>query len=77
MAKTHVKIGDKVVVTVGAEGVKGATGTVTAINAKKQTVTVEGVKPITKAVKPQSEQDQGGLVKIDRPIHISNVKKVD
>ena len=76
MAKTHVKIGDKVVVTTGAQDIKGVTGTIISINAKKETVTVEGVKEITKAVKP-SEGSEGGLLKIARPIHISNVKKVD
>jgi len=76
MTKTHVKIGDKVVVTTGAQDIKGVTGTIISINAKKETVTVEGVKEITKAVKP-TEGSEGGLLKIPRPIHISNVKKVD
>ena len=76
MAKTHVKVGDKVVVTTGAEGIKGITGTVISINAKKETVTVEGVKDIKKAVRP-SEGNEGGILDMPRPIHISNVKKVD
>jgi len=76
MAKTHVKVGDKVKVTVGAEGIKGAIGNVTSINAKKQTVTVENVKDIKKTVRP-TEQSEGGILDMPRPIHISNVKKVD
>ena len=54
MAKTHVKVGDKVQVTVGAEGIKGTVGEVTSVNAKKETVTVEGVKDVKKAVRPAS-----------------------
>ena len=76
MAKTHVKVGDKVVVTTGAKDIKGVTGTITSINAKKETVTVEGVKDIKKAVRP-TEQSEGGILDVPRPIHISNVKKVD
>jgi len=76
MAKTHVKVGDKVKVTVGAEDIKGIVGEVTSVNAKKETVTVEGVKELKKAVRP-SQESEGGLINISRPIHISNVKKVD
>lgn len=75
MAKTHVKVGDKVQVTVGAKGIKGTVGEVTSVNAKKETVTVEGVKDIKKAVRP-SETQEGGILDIPRTIHISNVKKV-
>ena len=76
MAKTHVKVGDKVVVTTGAKDIKGVTGEVTSVNSKKQTVTVEGVKDIKKTVRA-SEQSEGGILDMPRPIHISNVKKVD
>lgn len=72
MAKTHVKVGDKVKVIAGSA--KGAEGTITAINANKGVVVVEGAKQITKAVRP-SEGNEGGLIKIDGPINISNVKK--
>ena len=76
MAKIHVKVGDKVKVTAGAEGIKGTVGEVTSVNAKKQTVTVEGVKDIKKTVRA-SEQSEGGIHDMPRPIHISNVQKVD
>jgi len=76
MAKTHVKVGDKVKVTVGSEDIKGVVGEITSINAKKETVTVEGVKQIKKAVRP-TENKEGGIFELPRPIHISNVKKVD
>lgn len=73
MTKTHVKIGDKVVITSGSA--KGKEGAIVSINAKKQQVVVEGAKEMTKAVRP-TEQSEGGLLKIPAPVHISNVKKL-
>lgn len=74
MAKTHVKIGDKVKVISGSA--KGAEGEVTAINANKQQVIVAGAKTITKTVR-KTENQEGALQKIDGPVHLSNVKKID
>ena len=71
--KTHVKPGDEVVVIAGNH--KGKQGTVTSVNAAKQQVVVEGVRQVTKAVKPTELDREGGLKKQDAPIHISNVKK--
>lgn len=73
MSKTHVKIGDTVKVTSGSA--RGKEGKVLSINEKKQQVVVEGAKQMTKAVR-QTEQAEGGLLKLDKPVHISNVKKV-
>ena len=75
MAKTHVKIGDKVRVISGSA--KGKEGTVVSINAKKEQVVVEGAKQYTKAVRPTKEGEEGGLQKLDASVHLSNVKKVD
>ncbi|MDB9741692.1 50S ribosomal protein L24 [Akkermansiaceae bacterium] len=72
--KTHVRIGDNVKVIAGSA--KGQEGKVLSINAAKQQVLVEGAKQMTKAVRP-TEQAEGGLLKVDKPIHISNVKKQD
>lgn len=74
--KTHVHKGDQVQVIVGGKDLKGKTGTVLSVNAAKGTVTVEGVRLITKATKPTEAKPEGGLVKVEGPIHISNVKKV-
>lgn len=71
--KIRLKKGDEVVVTTG--GSKGTTGKITSVNRKKLTVTVEGVAPIKKSVKPSNENPQGGFVDLERPIHISNVMK--
>ena len=73
MKNTHVKKGDYVIVISG--GHKGKSGTVLSVNAAKQQVIVEGVRKIKKAVKPTQENPEGGIEKLDGPIHISNVKK--
>lgn len=71
--KTHVKKGDNVLVIAGKN--KGKRGVITSVNAKKQTVIVEGVRTLKKATKPTEADPEGGIKDIDGPIHISNVKK--
>lgn len=73
--KTHVKKGDEVIVIAGSH--KGKRGAVLSINATKNTVIVEGVRKIKKAVRPSEQQPEGGIQELDGSIHISNVKKVD
>ena len=68
-----IRKGDQVIVIAGRD--KGKRGTVLLVNAAKGKVTVEGGRPIIKAVKA-TEADSGGLKTIDGPVHISNVKKV-
>jgi large subunit ribosomal protein L24 len=72
--KTHVKKGDEVEVITGNH--KGKRGTVLAVQAEKNRVIVEGVRPLKKAYKPSEAHPGGGIHTIDGPIHISNVKKV-
>ena len=72
--KTHVKKGDNVEVIAGKN--KGKRGVVLSVNAKKQTVTVEGARILKKATKPTEADPEGGIKEIDGAIHISNVKKV-
>ncbi len=72
--KTHVKKSDDVQVIAGKN--KGKRGVVLSVNAKKQTVIVEGARTIKKATKPTESDPDGGIKEMDGPIHISNVKKV-
>ena len=72
--KTHVKKGDEVQIIAG--GNKGKRGVVIAVNAVKGTVIVEGASKLKKATRPTEQNPEGGILEIDRPIHISNVKKV-
>ena len=72
--KSHVKPGDEVEVIAGNH--KGKTGTVLEVNAAKEQVVVEGVRPIKKAVRRSEQNPDGGIIEKDGPIHISNVRKV-
>jgi large subunit ribosomal protein L24 len=73
--KLHVKTGDNVLVIAGDE--KGKRGVIKSVNRSTQRVTVEGLNLVTKHNKPSAKNPQGGITKIEAPIHVSNVKKVD
>ena len=73
--KFHVKKGDLVKVISGA--FKGVEGTILAVQTKKQRVHVEGVPKQKKTIRPSQEKPEGGFTEIERPVHISNVKKVE
>ena len=74
-AKMKIKKGDTVKVIAGAY--KGKEGKVLEMFPKKSRVLVEGVNMISKHSKPSNENPQGGIVKKEAPIHISNVMLVD
>ncbi|WP_018476850.1 50S ribosomal protein L24 [Pontibacter roseus] len=73
--KLHVKTGDTVKVLAGDE--RGKTGRITAVNIEKQKVTIEGLNMVTKHSKPSAKNPQGGITKVEAPIHASNVALVD
>ena len=75
MAKLHIKKGDIVYVNAGAS--KGKTGRVLEVIVDKQRAIVEGVNMVSKATKPNAKNPQGGLVKKEAPIHISNLNPVE
>lgn len=75
MAK--IKKGDLVVVIAGRD--RGQQGRVLEVLTETDRVLVEGVQRVTKHIKPGTRRDnqQGGLVTVEAPIHISNVMLVD
>ncbi|MEA3317887.1 MAG: 50S ribosomal protein L24 [Bacteroidota bacterium] len=73
--KLHIKKGDTVFVNAGEN--KGQQGKVLEVFAIKNKAIVEGVNMISKHSKPNAENPQGGIVKIEAPIHISNLMVVD
>ncbi len=75
MSKMHIKKGDTVYVLAGED--KGKTGRVLSVLRDKDRVIVEGVNMVTKATKPTAQYPQGGLIKKEAPIHISNINLVD
>ena len=66
-----IKKGDTVKVIAGKD--KGKEGKVIAVNAKKNTVLVEGINMITKHTKPSMANQNGGIVQQEGPINMSNV----
>ena len=74
-AKFHVKKGDMVFVNAGND--KGKTGKVLTVLPAKDRVIVEGVNVISKHTKPNAAHPQGGIIKQEAPIHISNLQLVD
>ncbi|MDE6131173.1 MAG: 50S ribosomal protein L24 [Muribaculaceae bacterium] len=75
MSKINIKKGDNVIVLAGES--RGEKGRVLSVDRTKQRVIVEGVNVVTKATKPSAKHPQGGLVKIEAPIHVSNVSLID
>lgn len=75
MTKLHIKKGDIVFVNAGED--KGKTGRVLRVLVKEQRAIVEGVNMISKHTKPNAKNPQGGIEKIEAPIHISNLNVVD
>ena len=55
----------------------GQTGTVLRVLVKEQKAIVEGLNMVSKSQKPSAKNPQGGIVKQEAPIHISNLNVVD
>ncbi|MCQ2093858.1 MAG: 50S ribosomal protein L24 [Bacteroidaceae bacterium] len=75
MSKLHIKKGDTVIVNAGNS--KGQTGKVLSVLVEKQRAVVEGVNLVSKSTKPSAQHPQGGIIKQEAPIHISNLNVVD
>ena len=75
MKKIHIKKGDTVYVNAGND--KGKTGKVLSVIPSKDRAIVEGVNVVSKHTKPNSKQPQGGIIKQEAGIHISNLNLVD
>lgn len=75
MSKLHIKKNDTVVVLVGQD--KGKTGKVLKVLVDENRALVEGVNMVSKSTKPSAKNPQGGIVKQEAPIHISNLSLVD
>lgn len=71
MAKLSVKKGDNVLVIAGKD--KGKSGKILVSYPKDNRVLVEKVNIVTKAKKPKSAQEKGGIFKEEAPIDVSNV----
>ncbi len=75
MKKLHIKKGDTVYVIAG--NYKGRTGKVLSVDPSKDRAIVEGINIVSKHTKPNSKQPQGGIIKQEAPIHVSNLNLID
>ena len=75
MTKLKIKSGDTVKVIAGDH--KGSEGKVMKVILEKNKAIVEGVNMVSKHEKPSAENPQGGIVKKEAAIHISNLSLID
>ncbi|HHU99754.1 MAG TPA: 50S ribosomal protein L24 [Bacteroidales bacterium] len=73
--KLHIKKGDTVAVIAGES--KGQKGRVLKVDRVKSKALVEGINMVSKHTKPNAKAPQGGIVKKEGPIHISNLMVID
>ena len=73
--KHHIKKGDNVRVIAGAD--KGSEGRVLVLDREKNRALVEGINLVSKHTQPNTEYPQGGIIKKEAPIHVSNLMVVD
>ncbi|MDZ4830737.1 MAG: 50S ribosomal protein L24 [Phycisphaerae bacterium] len=70
----HVRKGDQVIVTAGND--RGRTGEIVRVVQDGERVVVKGVNVRTKHLKPTQQRPQGGIVRQEMAIHVSNVSPV-
>ena len=70
-----VKVGDTVKVIAGKD--KGKEGKVIKTFRSENRVVVEGLNIVKRHSKPRTTEDKGGIIEIEAPIHVSNVKVLD
>jgi large subunit ribosomal protein L24 len=73
--KLHIKKGDIVFVNAGNE--RGKSGKVMSVDTSKSRAIVEGLNMVSKHTKPNAKNPQGGIIKQEAGIHISNLQVVD
>lgn len=74
-AKLKIRKGDLVKVIAGDS--KGQQGKVQEVLVSKNRVVVEGVNLVSKHTKPSAATPNGGIIKKEAALHISNVQLVD
>ena len=73
--KLHIRKGDTVFVNTGEY--KGQKGRVLEVNRNTSRAIIEGINMISKHTKPNAQYPDGGIIKKEAPIHISNLMLID
>ncbi|KAA6327177.1 50S ribosomal protein L24 [termite gut metagenome] len=75
MSKLHIKKGDTVYINTGMD--RGKTGRVLKVLVKENRAIVEGINMVSKSTKPNAAHPQGGIIRKEASIHISNLNPLD
>jgi large subunit ribosomal protein L24 len=73
--KLNIRKVDTVMVIAGDS--RGQQGKVLRVDTDKYKAIVEGVNMVSKHTKPNAKSPQGGIVKMEAPVHLSNLKIID
>ncbi|HBC78471.1 MAG TPA: 50S ribosomal protein L24 [Bacteroidales bacterium] len=73
--KLHIKKGDTVMVITGES--KGQKGRVLEVDREKNRALVEGINTVSKHTKPNAKSPQGGILKKEAPVNLSNLMLID
>jgi large subunit ribosomal protein L24 len=73
--KINIKKGDTVMVITGES--KGQKGRVLEVDREKERVLVDSINMVSKHTKPNAKAPQGGIVKKEAPVHVSNLMLID
>lgn len=73
--KLHIKKGDTVMIIAGDS--RGQQGKVLKVQIEKYRAIVEGINMVSKHTKPNAKSPQGGILKKEAPVHISNLMVID
>jgi large subunit ribosomal protein L24 len=73
--KLNIKKGDTVFVVTGEY--KGQKGRVLEVFRKTEKAIIEGINMISKHTKPNAKHPQGGIIKKESPVHLSNLMLID
>lgn len=71
----RIRKDDRVIVVAGKD--RGKSGKVIKVLPDRQRAVVEGINIVKKARRRTRQEEQGGLIEIETPIHISNIMLVD
>ena len=73
--KLHIKKGDTIEVIAGDS--KGQSGTILSIDRNSSRAIVEGINMVSKHTKPSAQNPQGGIIKQEAAVHISNLMLIE
>ncbi|MEA3447663.1 MAG: 50S ribosomal protein L24 [Bacteroidota bacterium] len=73
--KLHIKKGDTVMVIAGES--RGYQGKVLQVLPRKNKAIVEGANIVSRHSKPDAKNTEGGIIKQEAPIHLSNLMVID